>query len=223
MQANQFKTTLDCFKYLIKNDKKIFFRGMSIPLISFPIDRALSYKIYEDMNKLNFNPYQSAFFCGVVSSIFNVPMQYLTTNAITMKKENYQGIYKLIKDTLNNKNNFYKGYFLDTSRSLLGSTLFLGTYGNIKKLLPDNNYSTIISSLGSISVTWIITFPIDTIRVEKQISEKNIKNIIFDRYKKNGFFNFYNGLIPVLIRSFPSTIIGMLVYENTKKIIDKFN
>ena len=105
----------------------------------------------------------------------------------------------------------------------MGSTLFLGTYGNIKKLLPDNNYSTIISSLGSISVTWIITFPIDTIRVEKQISEKNIKNIILGRYKKNGFLNFYNGLTPVLIRSFPSTIIGMLVYENTKNIIAKFN
>jgi hypothetical protein len=223
MQANKYNSTSECFKDLIKNDRKAFLRGISFPLVSFPIDRAISYKIYEDLNKSNFNPYQSAFCSGIFSSILNVPMQYFTTNAITMKKEEYKGMIHLIKKTLNNKNNFYKGYSLDTSRSLLGSTLFLGTYGNIKKSLPENNYSTIISSLGSISITWIITFPIDTIRVEKQISEKNIKTIILDRYKKNGFLNFYNGLTPVLIRSFPSTIIGMLVYENTRNIILKLN
>ena len=220
MQANKYQSTLECFKDLIKTDRKAFFRGISYPLISFPIDRAISYKIYEDMNKLNFNPYQSAFCGGIISSFFNVPMQYFTTNAIMMQKEEYKGMFQLIKETLKNKNNFYKGYMLDTSRAIIGSTLFLGTYGNIKKNLPENNYSTMISSVGSISITWLITFPIDSIRVETQITkEKSIKDIIIERYKKRGINNFYNGLTPVLIRSVPSTIIGMLVYENTKKII----
>ena len=223
MQANKYNSTSECLKDLIKNDRKAFLRGISFPLVSFPIDRAISYKIYEDMNKLNFNPYQSAFCGGIFSSILNVPMQYFTTNAITMKKEEYKGMYNLIKHTLNNKNNFYKGYTLDTTRAIIGSTLFLGTYGNIKKNLPENNYSTILSSIGSISITWVLTFPIDTIRVEKQTSDNNIRNIIINRYKKKGIFNFYNGLAPVLIRSFPSTIIGMLVYENTKKFINNLH
>lgn len=223
MQTNKYNSMSDCFKDLIKNDRRAFLRGISFPLVSFPIDRAISYKIYEDMNKLNFNPYQSAFCGGIFSSILNVPMQYFTTNAINMKKEEYKGMYNLIKNTLNNKNNFYKGYTLDTSRAIIGSTLFLGTYGNIKKNLPENNYSTILSSIGSISITWILTFPIDTIRVENQTSDNSIRNIIINRYKKKGIFNFYNGLTPVLIRSFPSTIIGMLVYENTKKWCDDNN
>jgi hypothetical protein len=137
-----------------------------------------------------------------------------------MQKEEYKGMIQLIKETLKNKNNFYKGYILDTSRAIIGSTIFLGTYGNIKKKLPENNYSTMISSVGSISITWLITFPIDSIRVENQITkEKSIKDIIIERYKKRGITNFYNGLTPVLIRSFPSTIIGMLVYENCKRIV----
>jgi len=220
MQANKYQSTLQCFEHLIKTDRNAFFRGISYPLISFPIDRAISYKIYEDMNKLNFNPYQSAFCGGIISSFFNVPMQYFTTNAIIMKKEEYKGMIQLIKETLKNKNNFYKGYMLDTSRAIIGSTLFLGTYGNIKKNLPENNYSTMISSVGSISITWLMTFPIDSIRVETQITKnKAMKDIIIERYKTRGITNFYNGLTPVLIRSFPSTIIGMLVYENCKRIV----
>ena len=53
----------------------------------------------------------------------------------------------------------------------MGSTLFLGTYGNIKKILPENEKSTILASLGSISFTWILTFPIDLVRVNFQISK----------------------------------------------------
>ena len=63
-----------------------------------------------------------------------------------------------------------------------------------------------------------ITFPLDTIRVDKQITQNtSIKDLIIKRYNKFGIINFYNGLSPVLIRSIPSTILGMLVYENIKK------
>ena len=221
MQTNSYKTTYDCVKNLIKNDSKIFFRGIQVPLVTFPIDRAISYKIYDELNNKKINPYFSAFFSGFVSSIFNVPMQYITTNAINMKKENYKGVFHLIKYTLLKKKNIYKGYWIDTSRSIFGSTIFLGTYGNIKKILPDNNKNTIVSSLISISVTWIITFPLDTIRVEQQINnDKKIFALIKKRYLNYGVLNFYNGLFPVLLRSYPATTIGMLVYENVKKIIN---
>ena len=66
--------------------------------------------------------------------------------------------------------------------------------------------NTVISSLCSISLTWCITFPIDAVRVEQQITKNTtILNIIKSRYKNYGFLNFYNGLFPILIRSIPST------------------
>ena len=87
MQITNNTKTIKTFKYLYKNDPKIFLRGINIPLLTFPIDRAISYKIYDDMNELNFNPYQSALCGGMISSILNVPMQYITTNAINTEKK----------------------------------------------------------------------------------------------------------------------------------------
>jgi len=220
MQTNTYKTTYSCVKNLIKYEPKIFFRGISLPLITFPIDRAISYKIYDDINK-NYNPYFSAFVAGIASSFINVPMQYVTTNAINTNKDNYHGIVKFIK-TLK-IHNIYKGYSLDTSRLILGSTIFLGTYGNIKNYLPDNDKNTILASIISISSTWIITFPMDSVRVDYQITKNDsIKNLIKYRFNKYGIKNFYKGLTPILLRSIPSTIIGMLVYENVKKKINSF-
>jgi len=217
---NNHNTAIKTFKHLYKNDPKIFFRAINIPLLTFPIDRAISYKIYEDLNKLKFNPYQSALCGGMMSSILNVPMQYITTNAINSNKQDYKGTLDIIKNTFKNKKYFYKGYLLDTTRSLSGSTIFLGTYGNIKNNLPDSKKNTIISSLAAISITWILTFPLDTLRVLKQVSNKDLYSLVINRYKSNGILSFYNGLTPVLFRSIPSTTMGMLIYEEVKKLIN---
>jgi hypothetical protein len=218
MQSNKYNTFLECSRDLLKNNKKLFFRGISIPLVTFPIERAISYKLYEDMNKKKYNPYISALYGGVAASILGVPMQFLTTNAIV--SDNYKGVMSFLKEQISKKNNIFKGYYLDTGRALLGSTLFLGTYGNIKKILPENEKSTILASLGSISFTWILTFPIDLVRVNFQISKnESVISIINKQYNNYGLKSFYRGLTPVLIRSVPSTIIGMLVYEEVKNMI----
>ena len=220
MQINNKTNTFTTFKYLCKNDPKIFFRGINIPLLTFPIDRAISYKIYEDLNKLDFNPYQSALCGGLVSSIFNVPMQYITTNAINTNIKNYKGTMNIIKNTLKDKKKFFNGYSLDTIRSLSGSTIFLGTYGNIKQNFKESKQNTIISSLSAITVTWLLTFPLDTLRVLKQVSNDTIYSIAIKRYKSSGVLSFYTGLTPVLFRSIPATTIGMLVYEEVKRLIN---
>jgi len=220
MQSNKYNNTRECATDLLKNNKKLFFRGISIPLVTFPIERAISYKLYEDLNKKKYNPYISALYGGIVGSVLGVPMQFLTTNAIV--SDNYKGVISFLKDQVSKKNNIFKGYYLDTSRALLGSTLFLGTYGNIKKILPDNEKSTILASLGSISFTWIVTFPIDLVRVNYQISKnESVLSIINQQYNNYGIKSFYRGLTPVLIRSVPSTIIGMLVYEEAKQFVKK--
>lgn len=221
MQTNQYKSTINCARNLIKTDPKIFFRGFSISLLTFPIDRAISYKIYDDLNKQQFNPYLSAFFGGIASSIISVPTQFITTNAIHMKKDQYQGVRNLIKNKIKTKHNFYRGYWLDTTRAICGSTLFLGTYGNIKNKFPDTKIYTIFSAISAITVTWCVTFPLDAVRAEQQVSKDiSIYNLLKNRYYKYGLLNIYNGLTPVLLRSIPSTSIGMLVYEYVKKLVN---
>lgn len=213
MQTKNYNSIVSCISHLIKNDKTIFVRGIKLPIFIFPAERAISYKIFEDLNKKNYNPYFSGTLSGLIGSITNVPMQYFTTNAINMKKEEYINITTLIKQSFKTKN-FYKGYFIETGRICLGSSIFLGTYGNLRKILENKtSFVTPISSIISISTVWLITFPLDTIRVEKQISNDKIIDIIKRRNRNFGGFNLYKGLTPVLFRSIPSTSIGMYVYE----------
>ena len=221
MQTRNYKNIRDCFKNILKKDKYIFFRGIKLPLLTFPIERAISYKIFEDLNKKNHNPYVSSIFSSLIGSFVNVPVQFFTTNAINMKKSDYSNISNLIKENLKNKNNFYKGYFIETSRSVTGSVIFLGTYGNLRNILKNKSENHIaISSILSISLTWLLTFPLDTIRVEKQITNETIREIINRRHNRWGFFHFYKGITPVLIRSFPSTLIGMYVYEYSRDLVN---
>ena len=134
--SNKRLTTMNTIRHLIRTDPTVFVRGMSVPMVSFPIDRAISYKIYEDLNNLKFNPYQSAFVGGIFSSFFNVPMQYITTNAINTDKKQYKGIKKLITVTMNNKKDLYRGYSFDTIRSISGSPFFWEHMETLKKHCP---------------------------------------------------------------------------------------
>ena len=63
-------------------------------------------------------------------------------------------------------------------------------------------------------------FPLDNIRVEQHNNnDKKIFDLIKKRYLKYGVLNFYNGLFPVLLRSYPATTIGMLyrIFYSLKK------
>jgi hypothetical protein len=220
MQKNSYVDFKTCFCDLLKNDKRIFFRGIGYPLLFFPIDRAISFKIYDDLNKKKYNPYLSGLFASIISSFTNVPLQYISSNVIHMDKDKYKGVFSFIKNELVSKNNIYKGYFVETSRGMIGSTIFLGTYGNLKNTFPDKKKYILISSLLAVSTTWILTFPIDTIRTDFQTSNEKLYNLIKNRYKNYGFLNFYKGLQPVLLRSFPSSILGMYVYETVKNYLE---
>ena len=215
LQKNKNFNTRTCLSYYLKNDPKIFLRGLSIPLITVSAERALSFKLYEHLNN-KYNPYISGLITSVIFSPLNVPMQYLTNNIIHDEKKEYKSFIK--KELYSTR--IFKGYSSELSKNMIGSTLYLGTYGNIRTKLPDNNIgfatSGIIASLSS----WVVIFPIDTVRTEIQTTQNmSYKSIILNRIKTQGYCSFWRGIIPVFIRSIPSSGFGMLVYENVKKLI----
>lgn len=218
MQKNK-TTTYDCFKKYIKNDRKIFFRGIGIPLITVSIERSISFKLYEKMNK-KINPYVSGLLTSIVFSPINVPMQYLTNNIIHYEKKKYGQF--IINEFKSKK--IFNGYISEVSRCMIGSTLYLGTYGNIRKYVPNNNIGFSISGIIASLSSWIVIFPLDTIRTDFQTSKIkcNYKNLIYYRYNKYGILSFWRGITPIFMRSIPSSAIGMIVYENVKKYTDKY-
>lgn len=216
MQKGLYPTMKATFFDLLKNDPKKFYRGSTLPYIIIPIERAIYYRYAERLNA-KYNGFISGGLMGALSTLYYVPLQYVTTNAVLIKKQNYQNIYGLIRSTP--IADLYKGFNVELVRSSLATSIFLGTYMHIRDSLKDQKISTTISPLSgpfASIVSWLVVFPLDTLRTEKQTSDKTITAIIKDKYRNSGVRSFYRGLTPIVIRTVPSTSIGMYLYEYSR-------
>lgn len=103
------------------------------------------------------------------------------------------------------RNIFYKSLILEYSRKFTGSILFLSFYNYFKE------YPIIIRAPLTGCVMWSITYPIDS-----------YKNILLSGYKneKINITRLYNGIQYSFIRTIPSTIIGLHIYEYLNKILN---
>ena len=88
LQKLLFKNSYEAIFFLIKNDIFRFYRGSSLSYMSVSIDRSIQFYLMEKMNNLNnTNPYINSLFLSIISSIYSIPVQYMTTNiAINQKK-----------------------------------------------------------------------------------------------------------------------------------------
>jgi solute carrier family 25 carnitine/acylcarnitine transporter 20/29 len=221
MQKQLFTTTKQTVQYMIKNDIRKFYRGSSISFATVGLERSLQYYYLEKINKI-YNPYLSGFIVSFASSIYNLPMQYLTTNIALLNKGH--NLTQYINQTT--YKDLYKGYFIETPKNILGSTIYLGTYFKLRSMTEN---SSLYPYFGGISgtVTWLVIFPIDTIKTEYQTT-KNIKlsSIIYSRFNNDkkkpleGIKSFYKGLTPILLRTFPSAFAGMYMYEKVRSFIN---
>lgn len=200
----QTNKKLDLKKITVKN----LYRGATLPFFTVPIDRAITFYLYEKFKKMEYSNIVSSLLVNLFSNIYNVPIQIYNINQI-----------------LKNKiptNNLYRGLPIEYLKNILGGTIFLWSYDKTKdfSITKSNILNGLISgSLASI-VNWSIIYPIDTIKtlVQTKIDETYIK-IIRKRIAEEGFLSFYRGISIMYLKSIPSASIGMLMYELIKDII----
>ncbi len=209
------KKPLDIFKEIMKSDKKKFFRGSSLPYFYITLERSIQFKFYEELNKI-YNPFISGFLITLPLSLFTVPMQCLNNNFVISKER--RPIKYCKKIILNYGSSFlYRGYFQEMIRYTTATTVYMGVYGNLRKE-NSTNYEIAGISIISSYATWMISYPLDLIKTLSQINV-DWKSEILNRINKNGITSLWKGITPVLIRTAPSSIIGMLVYEFSRKKI----
>lgn len=220
LQKNKYESTKD---FLKKNKSSIkdLYRGVKYPLSIVPIDRAITFKLYEDFNKKSYNPMFSSLIASSLTCLYNVPLQSINTNYILQNEK--RGYFNYVRDIVKNyKSNYlFKSYSTEYSRLVLGSTLYMGIYGNIRNITPDHYLYHMLNGSITNVLTWTIIYPLDTIRVEHQTNNSTLKNTIIHKYKNQGFKSFYKGISLVYIRTLPSASVGMFVYELSKKMIEK--
>lgn len=218
LQKNKYPNAKDFLKHNFRNVRGLY-RGIKYPLSIIPLDRAITFKLYEDLNQ-KYNPLLSSFAVSSVTCIYNVPLQSINTNYIL--KNQSQKYFQFIKSLANEyKSSFvFKSYSVEYSRLVLGSTLYMGIYGNLRNHTPDEKKYHMMNGIITSMSTWSLLYPLDTIRVEHQTNNKGLLDTVLDKYKTQGPRSFYKGIGLVYIRTIPSASIGMVVYETVRRIIN---
>ena len=223
LQNMHYTNTFSAFRNIIKTDPFKLYRASLLTYTTVGIERSLQFYYLEKLNKKKVNPLYSSLLISTINSVYNVPVQYITTNIINNKIpiSTFQFILNLYK----NKTNPYKGYFIETPKNILASTIYFASYYKIRNTFGEHKYlAPYYGAISGISV-WLVIFPIDTIRTEftTQRDNKNLLEIVTERYRQFGLKSFYYGLTPVLFRTIPSSAIGMFVYEYSREYINQHN
>ena len=163
-------------------------------MIASGLERGCQFYLYDYFKKNNDTNFTSSCKSSSLSTCIVIPYIFFIVNKSVIN----QNVNFTIK-------NLTKTLPLEYSRCFLGSTIFLYTYNELK----DNNIPLWLSAFGGTTAVWSLTYPIDNIR-NQLISNKNNFAIM----------NLYKGVQYPILRSLPASIIGMYVYEKTKKYID---
>jgi solute carrier family 25 carnitine/acylcarnitine transporter 20/29 len=215
MQKHVDVNLYSTIKNLIKQDPFRFYRGATFSYVSVSFERAIQFYCLEKMNKIYKNTYMNGFLFSLFASIYNVPVQFITTN-IALNNTKTKLYLKYI---IENKINLYKGSQLEILRNTINSTIFMGTYYYLRNTFGENTGLSPFYGAFSGLACWTVTLPIDTLRTDYQSSTQNIKALITNRFKNGGLFAFYRGFTPIILRTIPSASAGMYIYENVRNYI----
>ena len=208
----------DYFRILKQSDKSFnytkeiknltFLRGLFFPLFSVPIDRAITFQLYETLKKENKSSLECSAYPSILSSIYMTPISLVNTHYIYFKETP-------LKTIINNsiRQNIFRGFTVEVTRNTLSSMIYLYTY---KKMSEVSNSPFLNGSMSSLSL-WTLLYPLDTIKVKKFITNQSYPTII----KESNLRSLYNGIGLVYLKTIPSAGIGMVLYEYTKKRIEE--
>lgn len=181
-------------KSQLNSRKKIpLFRGLHYSLLASGTERGVQFGLYDFFKTSEDSNLVSSLKASALSTCIGVPYNFYIVNRSVMNRP-----VELAMSSLN------KIIPLEYSRSFMGSVIFLYTYNRLK----DNDCPLWLSAFGGTSAVWSLTYPID-----------NIRNQIVSRNNNFAFRNLYRGIQYPVLRSIPSSVAGMYVYEAIKDII----
>jgi hypothetical protein len=199
----------------VKNAIKMgnFYSGIKPPLLGIPLEKSIVFGFYNLSKNYGLNNFWSGIVGGFMSTLIVTPIEYFKINLQNKNKISLKNI-KL--------NNIYKGFIPTVCRETPGFGIYFTTYNYL-----NNNYNNEKSyfknfGFGGLSglFAWVFIYPSDLVKTKLQDKNntQNIKEIVSDVYKKNGFRGFYKGFYFAAARAVPLHAGVFLGYELSKKI-----
>lgn len=208
IQSQQYSSGLEFIKRVKLSPLKAY-NGVSIPLCSVPFDRAINFYIYEKCKKRNISSIFSSIIATSLCSVYFVPLNFFSTKLV-LTNRSINDTFKSFKQFRSLQ--FYKGFTPDIIRSMSSSILFMSCYGTLCDNITREQHNYMLFGVCSSIFSWVLTYPLDTLRILKQNSNEGYIQLIKNNYKYS-----YKGFSYILMRSVPSAGAGMSAYEYTKK------
>ena len=122
----------------------------------------------------------------------------------------------------------YRGLTATLMRDVPGSITYLGCYGILRQLLPQQdgalNTMSVLFAGGCAGVAqWSIIFPLDTIKTRMQIARSgvytDVMHVARDLWRTEGLHAFYYGIAPAICKAFLSNALCFLGVETALKVL----
>lgn len=202
LQTNKEKSVLVS---LTKHYKQLY-RGFFFPFVAIPIDRSITFYLYEKLKRLNTNEFLFCMIPSIVSNVYMTPINLINSNYIYHNKTS---LSKLIAYHLNTS--IYNGFIIEVARNTCSSFMFLYFYTYFTSICE----YPVLNGAGSSVAMWTVLYPLDTIKAKKFIYKKSY----YETFQSTALKNLYSGISLVYLRAIPSAGVGMLVYEYVKNNI----
>lgn len=216
-------TSWQHFVEIAKRSPQLFVRGLPISMAGTGAERAMSFAIFERvLDTKTQSPYVAALVAAVPSSAIAVPVMSITSNLVTTHTHGSQLEYA--RSTLQTKGLgfFFRAYPWEVARSSLSGTIYMGTYGKCRSVIGcDTKGKIALAAVTAGWSVWLVQYPYDAIKTVYQTThddtfKKNGNGIVQTarrRIRSHGFTSLYSGIGVVLVRTVPSAVVGMWVYE----------
>jgi hypothetical protein len=171
-------------------------KGIHLSILSNSLERGIQFYYFEKFKTQEKTIFNSALFSSLISTSISLPYN------ITLLRRN---VLEEKSNTISSKV-IVKAGSLEYNRNIIGSTMFLYTYDNLKSF----GFPIYVCSILTSALVWMTTYPIDNIKNQIIASNKITYSLPF----------LYRGVQYPIIRSIPSSSIGMYVYEYMKQLVE---
>jgi solute carrier family 25 iron transporter 28/37 len=131
---------------------------------------------------------------------------------------------------------FYRGYVMGIASYLPFNVIWWTTYGNIRRNMSERSHVAQIACGAGAAAMASAAFihPLELVKTRYQVAtsdtvaaagavagsrnsdQEGLRQVARNVMKENGVKGFYAGFLPTLLRSVPSSIIMMIVFEHLK-------
>ena len=179
---------------------------------------------------------------GVVAelagSVLFTPMEVLKAR-LQISRSSQEGklLYQLREIARNEGfRGFYRGYVMGIASYIPYNVLWWTTYGNIRRSMSENSMEAQIACGAGVAAMSSAAFihPLELVKTRYQVAtsetvaaaaavtcsrssdREGLMQVMRNVMRENGPKGFYAGFVPTLVRSVPSSIIMMTVFEHLK-------